>query len=89
MKTQNCEQCRNAELLKLGNALRSVLDWAPVPPDHLPTESQEAFVSDMVKARDVLDDVCFACSGEGVADHEDGGDATCSECGGSGKTSFL
>lgn len=28
--------------------------------------------------------VCFACRGEGVYDHEEGGTATCSECGGSG-----
>jgi hypothetical protein len=28
--------------------------------------------------------VCFACRGEGVADHEEGGTVTCSECGGSG-----
>ena len=28
--------------------------------------------------------LCFACRGEGIYDHEEGGTATCLECGGSG-----
>ena len=38
----------------LEDALRSVLDWAPVPPDHWRAENQDAFLADMVKAREVL-----------------------------------
>jgi hypothetical protein len=38
----------------LEKALRSVLDWAPVPPDHWRAENQDAFMSDMMKAREVL-----------------------------------
>jgi hypothetical protein len=45
---------RTVEIARLREALRSVLDWAPVPPDHWRAETQDAFMSDMMNAREVL-----------------------------------